>query len=153
MAQHVILKEGLNISHVPQTLLQRISHGTLCSCSQSVAAVFQTSKMVLSKLVSALFWASVTFNWQATAAPTSASLKVKSYNDAPLQDLVTWDEHSVFVRGERIMLFNGEFHPYRLPVTSLWLDVFQKLKAAGFSGVSFYTDWYLRPKSSPLAIF
>ena len=56
---------------------------------------------------------------------------------------VTWDEHSLFVHGERIMLFNGEYHPFRLPVPSLYLDVFQKIKALGFSGVSFYTDWAL----------
>ena len=66
---------------------------------------------------------------------------IKPYERAALQDIVTWDEHSVMVYGERIMLFNGEFHPYRLPVPALWLDVFQKLKAAGFAGVSFYTDW------------
>ena len=41
------------------------------------------------------------------------------------------------------MFFSGEFHPFRLPVPDLWLDVFQKIKALGFSGVSFYTDWGL----------
>ena len=41
------------------------------------------------------------------------------------------------------MFFSGEFHPFRLPVPDLWLDVFQKIKALGFSGVSFYTDWAL----------
>lgn len=30
-----------------------------------------------------------------------------------------------------------------LPVPSLWLDVFQKIKALGYTGVSFYTDWAL----------
>jgi beta-galactosidase len=39
------------------------------------------------------------------------------------------------------MFFSGEFHPFRLPVPGLWLDLFQKIKAMGFSGVSFYTDW------------
>ncbi|KAL9619062.1 MAG: hypothetical protein Q9160_006317 [Pyrenula sp. 1 TL-2023] len=68
---------------------------------------------------------------------------IKPYKRAPLQDLVTWDEHSLFVRGERIMFFSGEFHPYRLPVPSLWLDVFQKIKSLGYSGVSFYVDWAL----------
>jgi hypothetical protein len=29
----------------------------------------------------------------------------------PLQDIVTWDEHSLLIRGERVMLFSGEFHP------------------------------------------
>lgn len=32
---------------------------------------------------------------------------------------------------------------YRLPVPSLWLDVFQKIKALGFNCVSFYTNWAL----------
>ena len=35
---------------------------------------------------------------------------------------------------------SGEFHPFRLPSPGLWLDVFQKIRAIGFSGVSFYVD-------------
>lgn len=52
-------------------------------------------------------------------------------------------KHSLFVRGERIMFWSGEFHPFRLPVASLYLDVFQKIKALGYNGVSFYVDWAL----------
>ncbi|KAI3336761.1 glycoside hydrolase family 35 protein [Xylariaceae sp. AK1471] len=59
------------------------------------------------------------------------------------QDLVTWDEQSLFVRGERIMFYSAEFHPWRLPVPGLWLDIFQKIKALGYTGVSFYVDWAL----------
>jgi beta-galactosidase GanA len=40
-------------------------------------------------------------------------------------------------------MFSGEFHPFRLPVPGLWLDIFQKIKAAGFNIVSFYVDWAL----------
>jgi beta-galactosidase GanA len=47
------------------------------------------------------------------------------------------------VYGERIFVFSGEFHPYRLPVPDLWLDVFQKVKALGFNAVSFYVHWAL----------
>jgi beta-galactosidase GanA len=57
---------------------------------------------------------------------------------------VTWDQHSLFIRGERIMFYSGEFHPFRLPIPGLWLDVFQKIKAMGFTGVSFYTNWGLQ---------
>lgn len=32
---------------------------------------------------------------------------------------------------------------HRLPVPTLWLDVFQKIKALGFNCVSFYVDWAL----------
>ncbi|KAJ5682182.1 hypothetical protein N7462_005347, partial [Penicillium macrosclerotiorum] len=56
---------------------------------------------------------------------------------------ITWDKHSIFVRGERVMIFSGEFHPFRLPVPDLWLDVFQKIKSMGFTGVSFYVNWGL----------
>ena len=75
---------------------------------------------------------------------------------------VTWDKDSLFVHGERIFLYSGEVHPYRyvgklrafileaqlliqcsLPVPTLYLDIFQKIKALGYNGVSFYVDWAL----------
>ncbi|RCI08598.1 hypothetical protein L249_4730 [Ophiocordyceps polyrhachis-furcata BCC 54312] len=62
---------------------------------------------------------------------------------APLQNLVTWDDQSLFIRGERVFMFSGEFHPFRLPVPSLYLDIFQKIRALGFNMVSFYVDWAL----------
>lgn len=34
---------------------------------------------------------------------------------------------------------SGEFHTFRLPVPDLWLDILQKMKAAGLNGVSLYT--------------
>lgn len=61
----------------------------------------------------------------------------------PLQHLVTWDQHSLFIRGERAMMLSGEYHPFRLPVQSLHLDILQKIKALGFNMVSFYVDWAL----------
>jgi hypothetical protein len=54
-----------------------------------------------------------------------------------------WDNASLFLLGERTMLFSGEFHPFRLPVPSLWWDVLEKMKAAGLNTVSFYVDWAL----------
>lgn len=41
------------------------------------------------------------------------------------------------------MILSGEFHPFSLPVPSLWPDVLQKIKALGFNCVSFYVDWAL----------
>ncbi|KAL4879548.1 glycoside hydrolase superfamily [Aspergillus karnatakaensis] len=61
----------------------------------------------------------------------------------PREDLVTWDKKSLIVRGERLMILSGEFHPFRLPSPGLWLDVFQKIRALGFTAVSFYVDWAL----------
>lgn len=60
-----------------------------------------------------------------------------------LQDIVTFDNSSLFINGERLMIFSGEVHPFRLPVPSLWLDIFQKIKALGLNTVSFYLDWAL----------
>ncbi|KAI1417373.1 glycoside hydrolase family 35 protein [Hypoxylon sp. FL1857] len=60
-----------------------------------------------------------------------------------LEGLVTWDQYSMIIRGERMFVFSGEFHPWRLPSPGLWLDIFQKIKALGFNAVSFYTYWGL----------
>ncbi|UZP39343.1 hypothetical protein NXS19_007159 [Fusarium pseudograminearum] len=60
-----------------------------------------------------------------------------------LQDIVTFDEHSLFINGERVTMFSAEIHPFRLPVPSLYLDLFHKVKAMGFNMVSFYVDWAL----------
>ncbi|KAJ3523822.1 hypothetical protein NM208_g12305 [Fusarium decemcellulare] len=71
------------------------------------------------------------------------SALIKHDNSTQLQDIVTWDEYSILIRGERIMFFSGEVHPFRLPSPGAWLDVFQKLRASGFTGVSFYLMWGL----------
>ena len=42
-----------------------------------------------------------------------------------------------------MFIYSGEFHPFRLPVSDLYLDVFQKIKALGFNAVSFYVNWAL----------
>jgi beta-galactosidase len=45
------------------------------------------------------------------------------------------------VNGERIFLFGGEMHPWRLPVPEMWEDILQKIKAAGLNSMSFYSHW------------
>lgn len=87
-------------------------------------------------LLHAVLTPALTTRWRPTEV-------IQPYKRAPLQDIVTWDEHSLFINGERLFIYSGEFHPYRLPVPGLWLDVFQKIKALGYNGVSFYTDWAL----------
>ncbi|GAB7360574.1 hypothetical protein MBLNU230_g0458t1 [Neophaeotheca triangularis] len=74
---------------------------------------------------------------------TGQAMKVKPYKREPLQDIVTWDQHTLFVNDERILFYSGEFHPFRLPVPDLWLDIFQKIRALGYTGVSVYFDWAL----------
>ncbi|MEV5983831.1 beta-galactosidase [Streptomyces sp. NPDC052051] len=54
---------------------------------------------------------------------------------------VGFDRHSMIVDGERVVLWSGEMHPFRLPSPSLWRDVLQKLRAHGFNTVSVYVAW------------
>ncbi|KAJ5937685.1 hypothetical protein N7454_004027 [Penicillium verhagenii] len=100
------------------------------------------------KLLSVLAAASLAAS--ATGAAISHKLNGFTLTEHPdaekralLQKYVTWDENSIFVNGERVMLFSGEFHPFRLPVPTLYIDIFQKVKALGFNCVSFYVDWAL----------
>ncbi|RDX44129.1 hypothetical protein OH76DRAFT_1446217 [Lentinus brumalis] len=51
-------------------------------------------------------------------------------------NVVTWDNYTVFLHDHRMFLHAGEFHTFRLPVPNLWLDIFQKMVAAGLNGVS-----------------
>ncbi|WPH04809.1 beta-galactosidase [Acrodontium crateriforme] len=70
-----------------------------------------------------------------SALATSALL-----NDG-LTDLVQWDKHSLLIDGQRIFLFTGEMHYWRIPVPELWRDILEKIKAAGFTGFTFYSSW------------
>ncbi|KAJ7809107.1 glycoside hydrolase family 35 protein [Mycena leptocephala] len=54
-------------------------------------------------------------------------------------DQVQFDNFSLLLQGQRVFLYSGEFHTFRLPVPSLWPDILEKVKAAGLNGVSVYT--------------
>lgn len=54
---------------------------------------------------------------------------------------VTFDAHSFRIDGNRVYLWSGEFHPYRLPSPALWRDIFERMKAAGFNTTSIYFSW------------
>ncbi|CUA67195.1 beta-galactosidase, putative [Rhizoctonia solani] len=58
-------------------------------------------------------------------------------------DLVQWDGKSLVVKGQRIFLWSGEFHTFRLPAPELWGDILEKTKAAGFNAISVYVHWGL----------
>ncbi|ATG50424.1 beta-galactosidase [Brachybacterium vulturis] len=61
---------------------------------------------------------------------------------------VTWDEHSFFVDDQRLLIYSGEIHPWRVPAPAQWRDLLQIVKAAGFTAVSFYFFWGLH-QSAP----
>ncbi|UZP38687.1 hypothetical protein NXS19_006503 [Fusarium pseudograminearum] len=78
-------------------------------------------------------------------ALTSFSIAQENAN-VPIQDngltnIVQWDDHSYLINGERIFVFSGEFHYWRLPVPELWRDLLEKIKAAGFNAFSIYNSW------------
>ncbi|KAH7318896.1 glycoside hydrolase superfamily [Rhizoctonia solani] len=54
---------------------------------------------------------------------------------------VTFDQHSILLDGKRIMVFGGEFHPWRQPSIPLWRDILEKMKAGGYNMVSIYLHW------------
>src|ERR1700751_6189094 len=54
---------------------------------------------------------------------------------------ITFDHLSLMIDGQRVFIYSGEFHPFRLPSPALWLDVFQKMKAGGFNTICCYFDW------------
>ncbi|OAL51706.1 putative beta-galactosidase [Pyrenochaeta sp. DS3sAY3a] len=62
-------------------------------------------------------------------------------HDNGLNQVVQWDHHSFMVNGERLFLWSGELHLWRLPVPDLWEDILQKLKAAGFNTIAIYEHW------------
>ncbi|KAK6952112.1 hypothetical protein Daesc_006643 [Daldinia eschscholtzii] len=90
-------------------------------------------------ILAILLWAVRIYAWDTGGTPTIVAEDAK----ISVQDIITWDSHSLYVKGERVMVMSGEFHPWRLPVPSLWLDIFQKVKALGFNCVSFYSNWAL----------
>ena len=54
---------------------------------------------------------------------------------------VTYDKYSLMIDGQRLQIWSGEFHMFRLPSPSLWSDVLQKIRAEGFNTVSLYFSW------------
>ncbi len=87
-----------------------------------------------SALIGALLAAAIYAAGPATAGASPG-------RPAATRHTVTYDSYSFIIDGHRTYLWSGEFHYFRLPSPDLWLDIFQKMKAAGFNAVSLYFDW------------
>jgi beta-galactosidase GanA len=74
----------------------------------------------------------------AAARPEATAPSVTAHGPA---HTVTFDGYSFKIDGKRTYIWSGEFHYFRLPSPDLWLDIFQKMKAAGFNAASLYFDW------------
>ncbi|RAL05492.1 glycoside hydrolase family 35 protein [Aspergillus ibericus CBS 121593] len=62
-------------------------------------------------------------------------------HDDGLTTDVQWDHYSFTIHDQRIFVFSGEFHYWRIPVPGLWRDIIEKIKAAGFTAFSIYSSW------------
>ncbi|KAI7968004.1 hypothetical protein EIK77_007759 [Talaromyces pinophilus] len=62
------------------------------------------------------------------------------HNDS-LNDVVQWDHYSFELNGQRLFVFAGEWHYWRIPVPELWIDILEKIKAAGFTAFAMYVNW------------
>ncbi|EJD51752.1 hypothetical protein AURDEDRAFT_143037 [Auricularia subglabra TFB-10046 SS5] len=62
-------------------------------------------------------------------------------HDNGLNKVIQWDHYSLIVKGERLFVWSGELHYWRIPVPGVWRDLLEKVKAAGFNTVAFYASW------------
>jgi beta-galactosidase GanA len=91
----------------------------------------------------------VTANTSGTSGPASG--KTNTVTPAPIAEptdvdlstpqSVSYDQYSLMIGGQRMLIYAGEFDPWRLPSPSLWLDRLQKMKADGYNAVTVYFDW------------
>ena len=77
----------------------------------------------------------------ALVAATTVVTAAQPVGAAPLAHQIGWDKYSLTIDGRRTFVWSGEFHPFRLPSPSEWLDVLEKMKAEGYNAVSLYFDW------------
>ncbi|KAF8752797.1 Beta-galactosidase, domain 3 [Rhizoctonia solani] len=57
-------------------------------------------------------------------------------------DLVQWDGKSLFIKGQRIFLWSGEFHTFRLPAPELWGHS-RENQSRWVNAISVYVHWGL----------
>jgi hypothetical protein len=105
--------------------------------------LLQKSLLGLATLLLA-FTQGVTSTISPLGSPDPNSLPILARQDgavplATRTDQVRFDNFSLFLEGQRVFLYSGEFHTFRLPVPSLWPDILEKVKAAGLNAVSVYT--------------
>ncbi|GJQ08631.1 hypothetical protein GpartN1_g422.t1 [Galdieria partita] len=76
---------------------------------------------------------------------------VPKYN---ISNRLGYDKYSFLIDGERHYIFSGSWHYWRLPSPSLWRDIYEKYRAAGFNTATMYFNWdYHSPKSEVYSFF
>ncbi|KAJ6510194.1 glycoside hydrolase family 35 protein [Mycena vitilis] len=108
--------------------------------------------MLLPKLVDVLLLCTYPALASASTLTLGSGLPFSRAENDGLQNMVEADEFSLIINGTRVNVFSGEVHPYRMPVQSLHLDVFQKVKSLGFNAISAYFFWGIHePKRGELS--
>lgn len=101
----------------------------------------ETTVHAFRKLAIALCLAAGLAAPRLTVAQASAQQPAPKIAPAPVQHAVTYDRYSLSINGQRTYIWAGEFQYWRLPSPSLWRDVLQKMKSAGFNAVTLYFYW------------
>ncbi|KAH9013372.1 glycoside hydrolase family 35 protein [Lactarius hengduanensis] len=100
--------------------------------------LFSVSISIILGIIFLFPWFHTTSKEAALSAPITAA-----FSSNGRTNVVQWDRYTLALHGQRVLVYSGEFHTFRLPVPSLWLDILQKFKAAGLNAVSVYTHWGL----------
>ncbi|KAG9094270.1 hypothetical protein FS749_012782 [Ceratobasidium sp. UAMH 11750] len=96
-----------------------------------------------------LFGASVALGLVSAAGiARTQNATVWPIHDTGLSKVVQWDHYSLMVNGQRLFVWSGEFHYWRIPVPEVWRDILTKVKAVGFNAVSVYGNWGYHSASS-----
>ncbi|KAH9009703.1 glycoside hydrolase family 35 protein [Lactarius pseudohatsudake] len=100
--------------------------------------LFAVSISIILGIIFLFPWFHTTSKEATLSAPITAA-----FSSNGRTNVVQWDRYTLALHGQRVLVYSGEFHTFRLPVPSLWLDILQKFKAAGLNAVSVYTHWGL----------
>ncbi|KAI0352573.1 hypothetical protein OH77DRAFT_1523159 [Trametes cingulata] len=90
-----------------------------------------------------LFTGPATIGTRASDTVETLSARLGARADPPRKDdgytdVVQWDNYTLFLHGQRFFLHSGDFQTFRTPVPELWLDIFQKMVAAGLNAAGMY---------------
>ncbi|KAF2470813.1 uncharacterized protein BDR25DRAFT_261998 [Lindgomyces ingoldianus] len=87
------------------------------------------------------FLSSISPQWSVQVDAQYTSPTKWPLHDNSLNEVVQWDHYSFKINGQRLFVFSGELHYWRIPVPEVWEDLLEKIKAAGFTAFAFYGHW------------
>src|SRR5438270_523899 len=101
-------------------------------------------RRVLAPMIGAVLLALVLAVAQGSSRAAQAATVAPA---TPTSHTISYDKYSLMIDHKRTVIWSGEFEYWRLPSSSQWLDILQKMKAEGYNAVTIYFDWaYHSPK-------